>query len=185
MTGYQKWGWGENMGYYTSSGQAKVYQACKGCGADCPATVTEPLNIIKQGCLDYSAANGQIWRGPAGYSCGAYHHGRWCKYNETSGTWDNSGAMKYYSALDTYKNLAIKDGEQVEMSPLEACCSCGGGSLCPSGWTPPAGTGCAREFVYNSKAYSGCTLEDGYGTGWCSYDVEYQSASKWDWCEPC
>merc|ERR1719215_2225120 len=186
LPGDQRWGWGTFKHFKTNKFPTTAQQACRGCGADCPATPPKRrLNTIPEGCVDYSAPNGQVWRGNAGYTCGAYHHGGFCKW--LNNKWVPGTLMEGYGALDSYDHWALNGTRRVKMNPLQACCSCGGGSTCMSGWKLPST--CEREFTYKGKLFSGCTTEANSevseGGAWCSHNYKYGGKKKWSRCSAC
>jgi len=185
LKGSQKWGWGDFVHFTDAQHPLKASEVCSGCGADCPSIApTRTLNPIPEGCMDYPAANGLIWRGPSGYSCGAYHHGGFC-IQDALGNWVPGTLMEGYGALTTYKNWARLGPYKTKMDPLQACCTCGGGCDCTNGWKPPVGSACVREFLYGGKAYSGCTMVDNVnGKAWCSHNEKYTSG-EWSECSKC
>jgi len=187
LTGQQVRGWGTFSDYTGRWSSLDATEVCAGCGSSCaPLPPVRPtLNTIADGCIDYSAWNGQIWRDNSGYTCGSYHHGQFCI--KDGSTWKAGKLFEGYGSFSTYTNLAMQGSSKVSMDPLQACCTCGGGSQCTNGWKPPAGSDCVREFEYQGKAYSGCTIvanaEVGEGA-WCSSKTKYE-AGAWTKCDAC
>lgn len=185
LRGQAAQGWGTFKAFMNRHVTAR--QVCAGCGAKCPQVrSTRKLNAIKEGCVDYSAPNEQVWRGPSGYTCGAYHHGGFCRW--VNNTWQPGKLMEGYGELTSYRHWVKNGTGRTRMDPLQACCSCGGGCQCTHGWKAPKLSQCAREFVYQGKGYSGCTTAANRqvkgGGAWCAHDLKYKRGA-WSRCVPC
>jgi len=187
LQGAQRWGWGTFKGFTNNKFKYTARQVCAGCGAKCPPTPKKrSLNKIADQCVDYSAPNGQVFRGPSGYSCAAYHHGGFCRL--VDGQWKNGPLMQGYGNLKNYKHWAMVGKNRQKIHPLQACCTCGGGCQCPTGWKAPRNSKCVREFEYQGKGYSGCTTvanpQVKGGGAWCAHNAKYKRGG-WSRCEKC
>lgn len=101
--------WPHHEWYANAAGQW-----AKSCCCDTGVADTYPYEGGGE-CADQLNSEGGTWHDPNGYSCRAYHFGSFCTLEGGDGTgWD----LEAYGPISEF----VYDG----MSPLEACCTCGG-----------------------------------------------------------
>jgi hypothetical protein len=118
--------WGV-IGDFAMSAGVSALDACAGCGAPCtPAPSTFPnrtLNELSPTCTDLRAHGTRPWRDAYGYTCGAYHHGQFCRHDPANGTWSASWDASQMGRIEQYAWWAQRDGQALMLSAFDVCCT--------------------------------------------------------------
>lgn len=103
--------WPRHPGYANEEGRW-----AKSCCCNSDLAETYPYEGEEGECVDRPDADGRPWTDGNGYSCRAYHFGSFCTLDGEAG---QGWSVEEYGEVRTYVHKG--------MSPLTACCTCGGG----------------------------------------------------------